>query len=233
MIDALFIVGAYFWGGIPSAYLVGRYRKGIDIRGYGSGNVGATNLMAHVGVRTGLFLGGFDCVIKGTVPVLVAKYGLDMSLAAQAATGLAAIAGHNWSPYIQFTGGRGVATAIGAVLGMLMWREFLILGFVMGFIGHFMFREMGFWTFVAMLTLPVLAFAFGQPAEIIYMSLGVTSLLVLKRLVPGWNAPQDGYPLSRVLMYRVLWDRDVPRKSQWLERRPRPGEKGSPGDGAD
>ena len=215
----LFIVGAYLWGAIPSAYLVSRYRKGIDIRRYGSGNVGAANVMTHVGMRTGWILGTFDCLVKGTLPVALANL-LDQSYAVQAGTGLAAIAAHNWSPYIRFTGGRGVATAVGVVLGAFMWQEFLILTVVLGGLGQLIFRETGFWTFISMLLLPLLAFLFDRPPEILYMTLGIGGLLVLKRLTANWQPPLSGQPLIKVLGCRILWDRDVPKKIQWTGRRP-------------
>jgi glycerol-3-phosphate acyltransferase PlsY len=215
----LLIVGSYLWAAIPTAYLVARYRKGIDIRRYGSGNMGATNVMTHVGKRTGFLLGTFDCLGKGTLPVVAANL-MDQSLAVQAGAGLAAIAGHNWSPYVGFTGGRGVATAIGVVFGFQMWYEFLILAVVMGAIGLLLFRETGFWTFIAMLALPVLAFLFREPPELIYMSLGIGGLLILKRLTANWERPASRYPLANILVYRVLWDRDVPKKAEWTRRRP-------------
>ena len=70
-ISGLLIVGSYFWASIPSAYLVSKYIKGIDIRDYGSGNMGATNVMAHVGRFSGFFLGVFDCLGKGVLPVSI------------------------------------------------------------------------------------------------------------------------------------------------------------------
>ena len=220
MLDAsLMILGSYLWGAVPSAYLVARYRKGIDIRRYGSGNVGATNIMVHVGKWTGFFLGTFDCLAKGTLPVVVANL-MDMSLAVQVSAGLVALVGHNWSPYIGFTGGRGVATAIGIVFGMAMWYEFLILGVVMGAIGRLIFHETGVWTLVAALALPVLAFAFDRPPEILFMTLAITLLLILKRLTSNWTRPSSEYPLVKVMMYRALWDRDVPKKMQWIGRSP-------------
>ena len=215
----LFIVGAYLLGAVPSAYLVSRYRKGIDIRRYGSGNVGAANVMTHVGMRTGWLLGTFDCLAKGALPVALANL-LDQSYAVQAGTGLAAIAAHNWSPYIRFTGGRGVATAIGVVLGAYMWPEILILTVVLGGLGRLIFRDTGFWTFISVLLLPVLASLFDRPPEILYMTLGIGGLIVTKRLTANWQRPSSEYPLIKVLGCRVLWDRDVPKKIQWTGRRP-------------
>ena len=216
---ALFAIGAYLWAAIPSAYLVARYLKGIDIRRYGSGNMGAANVMAHVGGRIGFSLGTYDCLAKGTLPVVLAKL-LDQSLAVQVAAGLAAIAGHNWSPYVRFTGGRGVATAIGVVIGSFLFLESLILAVVIGLVGRLLFRETGFWTFIAMLSLPVLAYLFRNPVEILIMTVLIGVLLIAKRLTANWERPAPGYSLLRVLLNRLLWDRDVPTKAKWVERNP-------------
>ena len=221
LIVTLFIVGGYLWGAVPTAYLVSRYSKGIDIRDYGTGNVGAANVMTNVGARTGFLLGAFDCVVKGTLPVLLAKL-LDQSLSVQVAVGLAAIAGHNWSLYLRFTGGRGVATAIGVVLGMFMWPEFLLLAIVLGLVGAALFRDTAFWTFLSMLALPLLAFLFSRPTEVLYMAGFIGILLIMKRLTGNWEYPSEKYSFLRVMAHRALWDRDVPRKVQWTERHPQP-----------
>lgn len=215
----LFILGTYLWAGVPTAYLVARYRSGIDIRDYGSGNVGAANVMAHVGKRIGFSLGTFDCLVKGTLPVLLAA-ALDEPLYVRASVGLVAVVGHCWSPYIGLTGGRGVATAVGVVLGFLMWPEFLILSVVMGLVGYVIFREMGFWTFIAMMALPLLAFVFDRPTEVLVMTFGVGVLLIAKRITANWKMPSGEYPLVKVIGYRVIWDRDVPKRVQWTGRRP-------------
>jgi len=221
---ALIILAAYLWGGIPSSYLVARYLKGIDIREYGSGNVGASNLSEQVGKGIGFLLGTFDCLGKGTLPV-VALWLMDQGMAVRVAAGLAAVTGHNWSPYIRFTGGRGVATAIGVMVGFLMWEEFLIGAAILGIIGHLLTKDLGLWTFVAMLALPVLAYVFQEPPErvyMVYMGIGITLILVLKRLTSNWERPRGDYPLLHVLAFRLLWDRDVPRKKEWTGRRPVP-----------
>lgn len=223
----LFIAGSYLWASIPTAYLVSRYKKGIDIRDYGSGNVGAANVIAHVGRVTGFLLGTFDCLGKGTLPVVLAAQ-LDQSVAVQAGVGLAAIAGHNWTPFLRFTGGRGVATAIGVVFGFQMWPEFIILAAVIGVLGRLMFNEVGFWTFFSMLALPVLTFLVGllpqidRPPEMMFMTLGIGALLMLKRVTANWEMPSGEYPLFQVVACRILWDRDIPKKLDWTRRRPSP-----------
>ena len=88
-LTAVFLIaGAYLFGAVPSAYLVARYIKGIDIRQYGSGNMGATNVMAFVGNRTGFLLGSYDCLAKGTLPVVLANL-LDQSIGVQIGAAIA------------------------------------------------------------------------------------------------------------------------------------------------
>ena len=216
---AIVILGAYLWAGIPSAYLAGRYVKGIDIRQYGSGTVGTANVLVHVGRWPGFLVSVFDCLGKGALPVIVAKL-LDQSLGVQAGAGLAALAAHNWSPYLRFTGGRGVATGVGVVFGLQMFPELLVLAALMGIVGRYVFHETAFWTLLSMLALPALALVFGREAEILYMTVAIAAILVAKRLTANWDAPSREYPLAKVMAYRVLWDRDVREKVSWTERRP-------------
>lgn len=210
---------AYLWGGIPTSYLVARYRFGIDIRDYGSGNVGASNALSQIGKATGILIGTFDCVGKGILPVLLARW-LDQSLAVQVGVGLASMAGHNWSPYLKFTGGRGLATACGLLIVFWIWPEWLILGLAVGVVGRLIFKDSGFWTFVSLLALPVMAFLFHRPAEIIAMTLAIGALLLVKRVLANWEPPDRRSGRYRVYLYRILWDRDVANKNEWTQRLP-------------
>jgi len=212
------IASAYLWGGIPTSYLVARFQHGIDLREVGSGNVGSSNLMKTSGWKMGVLIGMFDSLVKGMVPILIAKWvGLD--LWTQAAMGMALVAGHNWSSYLKFTGGRGVATTIGVVMGLLMWKEYLLLAVVMGGLGRLLIDDMSSLTLVAMILLPVLALVFGQPAEVVYASVGMSSLLLIKRLTGNFQHPAGGgQPLYVVLACRVLWDRDVRDQKAWMSR---------------
>lgn len=217
--SALLVLGAYLIGAIPSAYIVARLIKGIDIRHVGSGNAGATNVMVHVGAVTGFTLGTFDCLVKGVLPVVVGRL-LDVPLGVQVSAGLAAVVAHNWSPFMRLTGGRGVATASGLVIGFFLWQEILVLIVVMGIIGRLIYKDTGFWTFVAMIALPVLTFMFDRPVEIVAMSVSIGIILMAKRLTANWERPANDGSLAGVLRRRLLWDRDVPRKAPWVNRSP-------------
>ncbi|MBL7076495.1 MAG: glycerol-3-phosphate 1-O-acyltransferase PlsY [Kiritimatiellae bacterium] len=126
MTDALITFGstvaAYLLGSVPFGYVVAK-ANGVDIRAVGSGNIGATNVFRSISKGWGLFTFACD-FLKGLVPVL-----LFPALAAQLGfagsadglrllCGIGAIAGHNWPVFLQFKGGKGVATSAGAVLGI-------------------------------------------------------------------------------------------------------------------
>ncbi len=104
----------YLLGAVPTGLVVGRLVRGIDIRKYGSGKVGATNTLRTLGVWPSVvvFLGD---VGKAAAAVLLAR-SLDAPAIVQSLAGVAAVVGHCWSVYIGFGGGRGVASTLGAVL---------------------------------------------------------------------------------------------------------------------
>ena len=120
-------VGAYLVGGIPFGLFVGHLR-GIDVRKHGSGNIGATNVGRVLGLKWGLLVFALD-VAKGAVPTAIAawvmnRYGADLGIASAWGQTLVVIAvqaccvfGHNWSIYLAFEGGKGVATSLGILLG--------------------------------------------------------------------------------------------------------------------
>ena len=110
---AVLAAASFLIGSVNPASLVAR-ALGIDIRG-GSGNPGATNAGRLLGARWGILVGVLD-VLKGWLPTVWALHVAGFWVAA--ACGLAAVAGHIWSPFLRGHGGKGVATALGAMLAM-------------------------------------------------------------------------------------------------------------------
>lgn len=216
-ISTFLILSAYFWGAIPTAYLTGRYINGVDIRTYGSGNVGAANLTETTNRLIGITVGVFDCVGKGTLPIFVTTL-LDVPTTVQVMVGLATVSGHNWSPYMRFRGGRGIATSIGVLLGFLMWPELLFGVIILGLGGVLIMRETALFTLVVIVILPFIGVLFDRPPEFVNMAIALGLILITKRLVANWEAPYYKYPLSKVLLYRLLWDRDVRYKNEWTSR---------------
>ena len=133
LIFFLCVVLAYLVGSTPTAYLIGKWVKKIDIRQHGSGNVGASNVFRVVGKKWGFLVLGID-VIKGFLSsALIAKWGYSQSPIFSIPVycllvGLSAVAGHNWTFFLNFRGGKGVATSLGVVLVLLPKAALLALG---------------------------------------------------------------------------------------------------------
>ncbi|HNQ34737.1 MAG TPA: glycerol-3-phosphate 1-O-acyltransferase PlsY [bacterium] len=110
------IAGAYLLGAIPFGYLAGRL-AGVDVRKAGSGNIGATNVLRTVGRGPAAATLLLD-ILKGFLPVWLARRPWALPPAWVAAIALAVVAGHVFSPFLKFRGGKGVATAVGVLLGI-------------------------------------------------------------------------------------------------------------------
>ena len=118
----------YLLGAVPFGLIIGRLTRGIDIRQYGSHRTGATNALRTLGTRAAAAVFVLD-VAKGVAAVLVARllFSADPLVEWTAATaGFAAIVGHDWSVFIGFTGGRGVATSAGALGAMSVWAILIL-----------------------------------------------------------------------------------------------------------
>lgn len=117
----LLLLLAYLFGSLPIGLLVGRMVKGIDVRDYGSGNIGASNVWRTMGPLwgTAVFLCDF---CKGYIPTVLTTrlhaHSPDISPWIPVVVGLATILGHNFSPFLRFKGGKGVATSLGVVFGL-------------------------------------------------------------------------------------------------------------------
>jgi glycerol-3-phosphate acyltransferase PlsY len=111
----LLIALSYLLGSIPSGFVIGAL-SGIDVRNTGSGNIGATNVARALGKRLGLLTLLADTA-KGYLPVFIAGY-LEFSDFVTAAVAVAAFLGHLYPVFLRFKGGKGVATAFGALLAI-------------------------------------------------------------------------------------------------------------------
>jgi glycerol-3-phosphate acyltransferase PlsY len=134
----LALLAAYLLGSVSFAYLLVRTLKGVDLRSAGSGNLGATNAGRVLGRGLGLLILVLD-LGKGLLPVLVARGPLDDplvfggSLPLSVGMGAAAFLGHCYPCWLRFRGGKGVATAAGAILGLAPLAALIALGgFVLG-----------------------------------------------------------------------------------------------------
>ena len=217
---------AYLIGAVPTAYVIGRLVRGIDIRQYGSGNVGGTNVFYNVGRGWTLPLGFFEIFVKGGSPIWIGVFALDMERSSFGlmVAPLIAIAGNNWSAFLKFTGGRGIALASGALLA-LAYRELIVFAAV-AIGGWAIFRSSGVWVYISLAFLPLWSLLFGEPLAITWFCVGILALVSAKRLTSNWTPMPEGLPRSRVLFNRLFRDRDVSHRDEWLNRGSREIDKG-------
>ena len=215
---------AYLLGGVPTAFVLAKLVKGVDIRGYGSGNVGGSNVFYHVGKRWGVFVGVFEILVKGALPVYIGQYALGLERSSPLLMGvpLLAVAGHNWSPYLRLQGGRGVGVVVGTLFAMSPW---LFLAFMaVALSGWAVTRSSGVWVLVSLTLLQAWAILFAvlldEPAVLSFYCAGLLGLVVVKRLLSNWTSFPEGSPKRRVLFNRLFRDRDVDDHAEWVYRIP-------------
>ena len=188
------ILGAYLLASIPFGLLVGLAKSGIDVRTFGSGNVGATNVMRTLGKKAGLIVLILD-MAKGAVPVSIAiAAGAPQVMIGGVA--LAAVCGHVFSIYLGFRGGKGVATAIGAFLPI---APIPTLSMIAIFVVTLLWKHVVSLASVAAVTLfPVLLLLFNQVdslprvAESIILSATAASILIVARHAGNIQRMLDG-----------------------------------------
>jgi len=142
------VVASYLIGSIPVGYLTGKALQGIDIRNYGSGVTGATNVLRTLGRGPFVFVLVADA-LKGYVPTLLTWY-LFHSHDLQVAAGIAAVIGHDFPIFIRFRGGRGVATSFGVFAALAMP---LAVGLVA--VGLFIVLTLRYMSVMSLITVPL------------------------------------------------------------------------------
>ena len=187
----------YFLGSIPCGYLAGRWCKGIDLRTYGSGSTGATNVLRNVGKGPALVVFLVD-VAKGAAAVLLANaltQNNPLNDWIQVLAGLAALAGHIWPVWLGFKGGKAVATGFGMFLGLAWPVGLACFGVFMTVFS--VSRIVSLASVIAALSLPLLMVAGSDSTANVVVAL-VALLLVLwrhrsnlQRLING-SEPQVG-----------------------------------------
>jgi glycerol-3-phosphate acyltransferase PlsY len=171
----LLIFVAYLLGSIPTGLLLAR-RAGIDPRRSGSGNIGATNVARSAGVRIGLATLAGDAT-KGALPVMAARWlGLGEPLAASA--GVAAVIGHIAPIGLRFRGGKGVATALGALSVLAPWTAAACVAVFAGVAWRH--RLVSLASILATITAPAVLLATGAPAGTTTAMAVVAVLIVLR-----------------------------------------------------
>lgn len=200
LVVVLIWAGAYLIGGIPVGWIVGRL-AGVDLRRVGTGKIGTSNLFHSVGLLPAAVVGPLQ-FCQGLLPVAVAVlWGLPAWVAAGA--GLAAIVGNGWPIYMKYNGGRGVASATGAVALWSWWGFAFVL--VLVIVGGAV-RRSAVGVLVAFTGLPLVLWLTRASPAFAVTSVGVVICLVLRRF--------EGYQLGHAAkgapdswVERLLFDR--------------------------
>ncbi len=218
---AVVAVSAYLIGSIPFGYLIPKLVKGIDIRDHGSGNPGATNVRRTMGNRWG-FLVLFLDLVKGLLPV---QFLPALCLAPESSAlvnvsvlaGVAAIVGHMLPCYLQFRGGKGVATALGVVIVLSPWGALAgLVAFAVSF---------AIWRMVSLSSISAaLLFAVAQLIVLYPYSPSNWSLLAFSLAIPALIIFRHRSNIERILSGKE--ERTDFRKRPSIEDQQSPGNAG-------
>lgn len=174
-LDLLIPLISYLLGSIPFGYILVRFTEGKDIRSLGSGNIGATNVFRRSrlnGIATYLLDAG-----KGYLAVMIAGW-LGGSVEWQAAAACIAIAGHIFTVWLRFKGGKGVSTGCGAFLAL---SPAAVLTTLVAFVLVLaLTRYMSAASIAATALFPIWAYLYGQPAAV-FMGGSLGALLIIAR----------------------------------------------------
>ena len=190
---ALGIAAAYLIGSFPTSYLIGKL-KGVDVSKQGSGNTGATNVLRVMGKLPAIITLIAD-IAKGAIAVIIVAalfYNPEMPINSsifRALLGLSSVAGHNWSIFLKFKGGKGVAASCGVFM-VLLPREMAVAAVVFLF-AVLLTKYVSIGSLLLVLTVPVCATLMGESIELVVLAITVCIIVSyrhksnIKRLLAG------------------------------------------------
>ena len=178
LVGSISIIIGYLLGSIPTAYIMGRARKGIDIREVDTRNMGAGSTFRQIGIWEGFVVFAVDAG-KGAGAVLIAQ-ALGVSQPFVLAAGFAAILGHSYPFAIGFKGGQGVSTIMGIFLVLAPEVMLIMLG-LLG-LALLLTRHVFSMTCIAAPFLPLLIWLFDKSAMLLFYSLVIIAFVLFRNL---------------------------------------------------
>jgi len=201
------VVLGYLFGSVSPSVFLGKLFKGLDVRKHGSGNAGTTNAFRVLGVRLGIAVLLAD-LLKGAIPVLIARLvlsGEDHGPLVTVFVALACIAGHNYSIFLRGRGGKGVATGAGAAIAMMP----IPMAFVVG-----LFIVLLLTTRIVSVASIACTIIFPVTAVILHQPIPYIVVCCLMSLVVLWAHRGN---------FKRIWQREEPRVYfPWNKRPPKP-----------
>ncbi len=171
----LLLAFAYLTGAIPTGVLAAR-RHGVDPRDVGSGDIGSANVTRAAGLAAGVVTFAGD-LTKGLLPILIAKRA-GYSAPELALTALATFLGHLYSCFLRFDGGKGVATALGALLGLAPAAMAIVLPLFLGAIALTRYVSLG--SMLAAAATPIVLVALDYDGAIVVVGMMIAALIILR-----------------------------------------------------
>jgi glycerol-3-phosphate acyltransferase PlsY len=215
----IMMIAGYLLGSVPASMLVARAR-GIDLRRRGTFQVGAGNVWRTTSHRLGLAVGIFD-FCKGAAMVLYAFWlGLDPTQ--QLVVGLAVVIGHNWPVFLRFHGGRGIATSGGIILVMPFVNDSAIWGvlaYLVILVGAMVvYRSSPVAILLGITIQPIVTAATGGAFSLTMAYLALLVIVIIKRLTAQASPESGKLGFWRLMVNRLIWDRDIADRSAWVSR---------------
>ena len=210
------ILLGYLCGSISFAYVVARAARSIDLRHYGSRKLSASNVYGYLGFA-GMALVGILDIAKTVLPVWISMR-LGRTLAVTVLVGLAVMIGHNWSLFLGFVGGRGISAALGLLLCIFPEGVPWLLAWV--FAGRLVPHAAAIPALLGFVKLPFLAMWLNQPAATVWGSWGILLITVVKRLESNRQPLPPNERAWRVLLRRLVLDRDIADFEAWSRYTP-------------
>jgi len=185
------IIISYLIGSIPTAFIFGKFLKGIDIRKFGSGNVGATNTLRVIGRKAGIMVLSID-ILKGIIPIFLVEIVIGHVQITpeifRILAGISCICGHNWAIFLNFKGGKGIAATLGVLIGLALKTPglgiILLLLILIWLLIFLLLRIVSLASIISAVLLPLFAVIFKQSPVIITAS-AVLCFFVLLRHKPN------------------------------------------------
>jgi len=190
----LLAIFAYFLGSIPVGKIISNRIAGLDITGIGSRNIGATNVSRVVGIKWGIVTLLLD-MCKGLIPILILRSVSNDQAAIffwTAIVAIASIAGHQFSVFMNFKGGKGVATALGVYIAVSPVAVLVALGIFISVVLLSNFISLG--SITAALCLPIVIYLLGKPCPLVIASIAIAAMILARhhsnidRLLKGKEA---------------------------------------------
>jgi glycerol-3-phosphate acyltransferase PlsY len=202
------LICAYLIGSLPNAFLVVYFVTVSSTMEIGK-VTGAYSVKKTIGLIPSIFVFSMD-LLKGFLPTIAATYLIPGEVTITLALALLLVVGHNWSIFLNFAGGRGIAIALGTLLGLHLWQETVILVVLFGLIGkHILYKDSALWSCLGIALLPVLLLFLDRGLGFTIFGICLGSILFTKRLLADEKILDLRYIDWRVLLSRLVWDRDI------------------------